>query len=147
MGEAVYRLTEHGSDLYRQEVDLRRKVLREPLGLDFSPEQLKAESADWHIVAVEEGQVVGCLVLTPVDDQTLQMRQVAVRPDRQGLGVGRRLVDFSEQVAMERGFSRLTLHARETAVDFYLKLGYQVQGDPFTEVTIPHREMFKIIRP
>ena len=39
----------------------------------------------------------------------------------------------------------LTLHARETAVAFYLRLGYRVVGEPFVEVTIPHRTMEKLL--
>ena len=35
------------------------------------------------------------------------------------------------------------MHARETAVGFYEKLGYKVVGDKFTEVTIPHYVMEK----
>lgn len=34
-------------------------------------------------------------------------------------------------------------HAREYAADFYLKLGYEITGDRFTEVGIPHRFMEK----
>jgi len=141
------KLAEHGSVLYGEAIALRRKVLREPLGLDFSEEQLKKESNDFHLVALADGKVVGCLVLTPLNHRTVQMRQVAVEPSMQGQGVGRCLVERSEAIAREQGFWEIVLHARESAVDFYLKLGYQVRGETFIEVTIPHREMFKIIRP
>lgn len=140
-------LAEHGSAFYAQEVALRRRVLREPLGLDFTPEQLEAEKRDLHLVAVDDGRVVGCLVLTPLGGGAVQMRQVAVEPSWQGKGVGKRLVETSEALARERGYAEMVLHARETAVDFYLKQGYRVRGEPFIEVTIPHREMFKLIRP
>lgn len=138
---------EHDSVLYGEAIALRRKVLREPLGLDFSEEQLKKESDDFHLVALAEGKVVGCLVLTPLNNSTVQMRQVAVEPSFRGQGVGRCLVEWSEALALERGFQEIVLHARETAVAFYLKLGYQTRGETFVEVTIPHREMYKIIRP
>lgn len=145
MEELELALAEHGSALYEAEVALRRKVLREPLGLDFSAEQLIAEKDDLHLVALAGGRVVGCLVLTPLSDGAVQMRQVAVEPDWRGKGVGKRLVEMSEAIARQRGFREIVLHARETAVDFYLKQGYQVRGEPFIEVTIPHREMFKLI--
>jgi ribosomal protein S18 acetylase RimI-like enzyme len=73
------------------------------------------------------------------------MRQVAVSDKHQGLGVGRALVDFSEKYAGDNGYSKISMHARESAVGFYLKLGYEVEGEPFEEVTIPHRSMFKRI--
>ena len=40
-------------------------------------------------------------------------------------------------------FSVMVLHARQTAVPFYLKLGYAEVGAPFQEVGIPHRCMEK----
>lgn len=141
------KLVEHGSALYEKEIHLRRKVLREPLGLVFTHEQLSAEVTDLHLVAVKEDNVIGCLVLTPISCDTVQMRQVAVEPSMQGSGIGRQLVEASEKLAQERGYSEMMLHARDTAVNFYLKLGYGIRGEPFVEVTIPHREMFKVIRP
>jgi predicted GNAT family N-acyltransferase len=35
------------------------------------------------------------------------------------------------------------MHARKSAAAFYEKLGYQIIGDAFEEVTIPHYEMQK----
>jgi len=137
---------EHGSALYELEVDLRRRVLREPLGLVFTKEQLDAECSDIHLVAIIGGKIVGCLVLTPTGNGSVQMRQVAVDPTMQGSGIGRELVVQSEAVALNHGYQEMMLHARDTAVGFYLKLGYEIRGEPFVEVAIPHREMFKVIR-
>ncbi len=46
-----------------------------------------------------------------------------------------------EAEAARRGYKRIYLHAREVALDFYLKLGYEIFGEEFVEVTIPHRHM------
>lgn len=73
------------------------------------------------------------------------MRQVAVQADLQGQGLGRILVEFSEATARAHGFARMVLNARDTAVNFYLRLGYEIEGEPFTEVTIPHRRMSKLL--
>jgi predicted GNAT family N-acyltransferase len=37
----------------------------------------------------------------------------------------------------------VTLHARADVVGFYARLGYTVQGEPFTEVSLTHRAMTK----
>jgi predicted GNAT family N-acyltransferase len=66
---------------------------------------------------------------------------MAVEPARQGTHVGQALVRELEQEVSRRGFRTVTLHARETAVGFYARLGYQVFGEPFTEVGVPHRHM------
>jgi predicted GNAT family N-acyltransferase len=73
----------------------------------------------------------------------VKMRQVAVTPQAQGKGIGKMLVDWSETFAREHLFTTMQLHARDTAVPFYLQLGYETYGDPFTEVSIPHRSMQK----
>ena len=71
------------------------------------------------------------------------MRQVAVTEARQGKGIGRAMVEFSERFARERGFFRITMNARETAVPFYEKLDYERSGERFEQKTIPHWKMQK----
>ncbi|MBN9501019.1 MAG: hypothetical protein BGO01_05205 [Armatimonadetes bacterium 55-13] len=133
----------HDSCEYLVALELRRQILRRPLGLDFTADQITAEAADFHIAAMEGIELVGCLVLSPQDETTIKMRQVAVTPDRQGQGIGARMVIYSEEFARAKGFKVMTLNARDTAVHFYLRLGYEVVGEPFEEVTIPHRKMQK----
>jgi N-acetylglutamate synthase-like GNAT family acetyltransferase len=128
---------------YREMVELRRKVLRIPLGLDFTPDQLSAEAGDPHLVAIQDGRIVGCLLLTARGEHIVQMRQVAVVPELQGSGIGALMVVESERKARELGFARMILHARDVAVGFYERLGYGRVGEPFIEVSIPHQEMGK----
>jgi predicted GNAT family N-acyltransferase len=131
---------------YDQTVQLRDKILRKPLGLYFSEEQLATEFADFHLAAFTNDWVLrGCLVLTPQDEKTLKMRQVAVDESVQKMGVGRQLVDASEALARQQGFRTIELNARETAVPFYLKLNYKIVGEQFEEVGIPHVKMKKIL--
>ena len=85
------------------------------------------------------------IVLTPVDATEIQMRQLAVDEEARGRGVGRMMVKYAEDLARELGFRRMVLHARETAVPFYELLRYTRVGDRFTEVTIPHWEMVKVL--
>lgn len=145
--ELGIRLVEHGSAAYRDTVWLRDCVLRRPLGLRFSDEELAREHGSHHVACYRGDRLVGCLVLRPRPDGDLQMRQVAVLPELQGQGIGTALVRFSEDLAHQRGFRRLILHARETAVAFYEKLGYSRMGDRFEEVSIPHWAMEKRLSP
>lgn len=135
----------HLSPAYALCVALRRDILRKPLGLEFTVDQLAAEASSLHLAAFDDGVLAGCLMLTPKDKDTVQMRQVAVRQDHQGKGLGAAMVRESEIAARYHSFKRMILHARETAVPFYLKLGYEVVGEPFVEVGIPHRKMEKAL--
>ena len=133
----------HDSPEYRAEVALRSSILREPLGLSFSADQLSAEADSHHIGCYIDGELAGCLVLTPMDRERIRMRQVAVDPKVRGRGIGRMMVEYSEDLARKLGFREMVLHAREAVVPFYERLGYARVGDRFTEVTIPHWVMGK----
>lgn len=141
------REIEHKGAEYFAMMHLRYEVLRRPLGLEFTAEETAAEAGHFLLAAFDGIEMVGCLVLTPYDTQDVKMRQVAVVPGRQGQGVGRLMVEFSEDFARRKGYQNMVLHARESAVAFYLAQGYEVIGDPFVEVTIPHRKLFKKLVP
>lgn len=135
----------HGSAAYDEEVELRMEILRRPLGISFDPAQLTAENTDIHLGAYDTGKLVACLVLTPSDTQSIRMRQVAVANEYQRKGVGRILVARSESMAKEKGYRQMVLHARETAVPFYISMDYLVEREPFIEVGITHRYMSKTL--
>ena len=137
------RLIAHGSSEYNAELELRNKILRIPLGLDVYEDDLSNEHCHFHIGAFDNDKLVGVLVLTPISNTEVKMRQVAVEEKLQGKGIGKMLVDFSEKFSREKGFDRIVMHARDSAVPFYEKLGYSKVGDMFTEVTIPHFELYK----
>jgi predicted GNAT family N-acyltransferase len=134
-----------GSREYRAAVDLRDAVLRKPLGLRLSAEDLDSEDHSRHVACFLGDRLVACLVLRPLEGGDVRMRQVAVAPDLQRQGIGTELVEFSETLARQAGFQRMILHARESAVKFYKKLGYAELGDEFEEVAIPHWTMAKTL--
>ena len=129
---------------YDETVNLRDSILRKPLNLSFSEEELAEEYTDIHLAAYDAAWVLrGCLVLTPKSENVIKMRQVAVVSDVQGTGIGRAMVEKSEIVARSRGYTRMELNARDTAVPFYEKLGYHTEGGMFEEVSIAHFKMAK----
>lgn len=137
----------YGSTEYKETVGLRYKILRRPIGLKYTAAQLNDEKNDSHLGCFLAGRVVGCLMMTPHSETVVRMRQFAVEGSMQRRGIGRALVEFTEQWARERDFEFITLHARETALGFYEKLGYAVVGERFIEVTLPHFTMEKALFP
>ena len=125
---------------------LRYNVLRIPLGLTFSAADLAKDKDDTHIGCFDEGdQILATLTLADTGKNTLKMRQVAVDYTMQGKGLGSQLVRFAEEYAISKGYTLIHCHARDTAKDFYLSLGYHIVGDPFTEVGIKHYYMQKTL--
>ncbi len=137
------KLIDHGSENYRQMVDLRLQVLRKPLGLDFTEADLVAEKNDILIGVFDDDKLEACCVLTKTDPKTVRLRQMAVGAALQGRGIGRALMSFAENIARDHGYRRLTMHARKSALGFYEKNGYRVCSGEFEEVTIPHYVMEK----
>jgi GNAT superfamily N-acetyltransferase len=146
MSKIICSQIEYGSQDYAAAFALREAVLRKPLGISLNDETLEQERDYYHLVCHTNDGLVGCLVLLPKDEGAIGMRQVAVVPHRQGQGIGRALVEFAERFARERGFMLMKLHARDTAIPFYKKLGYECIGDPFVQVTILHQAMQKRLR-
>jgi predicted GNAT family N-acyltransferase len=139
---------EFNSDLYAATLKLRDEVLRAPLGLRFSGEDLAGEERELHFGMVDDGALVACLVIKPLGDTRAKLRQMAVADTHRGKGLGRQLVCNTEEVLRAKGFTAIELSARETAIGFYKKLGYAETGAPFEEVGIAHRTMVKqIARP
>jgi predicted GNAT family N-acyltransferase len=118
-------------------------MLRKPLGLTFTKEDLESEKNDILIGFFDDEKLEGCCILTKEDQKTVRLRQMAVLSGLQGKGIGRVIMSFAENIARDLRFKRLNMHARKTAIGFYEKLGYHVEGPEFEEVTIPHVEMVK----
>lgn len=137
------KIIDHGTSDYQQMVELRLQLLRKPLGLSFTPEELEKEKSDILLGCFEEDKLEACCILSEVDPSTVRLRQMAVGASLQGKGIGRALMNFAENIARDRKYSRLTMHARKSAIGFYEKSGYRICSDEFTEVTIPHFVMEK----
>ena len=134
------------SEQYRDMVELRNQLLRKPLGLALPDEDLQNEKDNILIGYFDDDKLEGCCMLVPIEKDTVQLRQMAVLSGLQGKGIGRTIMQFAENLARDRGFKRILMHARDTAVGFYQKQGYEKKGELFTEVSIPHYVMEKIIR-
>jgi predicted GNAT family N-acyltransferase len=137
------KIIDFGSKEYKQMVDLRTQILRKPLGLSFSSTDLEKEKDNLLIAAYEDDEMLGCCMLIQVDPNTVQLRQMAVKSGLQGKGIGRVLMQFAENIARDRGNKKMMMHARKTAIGFYEKLGYKIEGEEYTELNIPHYNMEK----
>lgn len=122
---------------------LRYRVLRIPLGLTFTAEDLAKDKYDTHIGLFEADRIYATLILTNSGGGSIKMRQVAVDEDMQGRGLGRHLVLFAENHAKKEGYKLIHCNARDLAKPFYEKLGYKVSGNSFIEIGIVHYLMEK----
>ncbi|HKA99567.1 MAG TPA: GNAT family N-acetyltransferase [Methyloceanibacter sp.] len=132
-----------GSDLYRRALALREAILRVPLGLSLSPDELADDARRQHFCAISRGAVVGSVSMEPLDGETVQLRQMAVMADRRLEGIGTRLLACGEGWAQSQGYRTIVLNARLDSNGFYARSGYRAEGEPFEENTVPHIRMTK----
>lgn len=137
------KIIDYGTKEYKQMVDLRYQMLRKPLGLSFSDDELAIEKNYVHIGCFDDDKLEGCCMLVPKDKNIVQLRQMAVISGLQGKGIGRVLMQFAENISRDLGYKIIMMHARKTATGFYEKLGYIRSGNEFLEVSIPHYVMEK----
>lgn len=136
---------EFGSSRYEQLVELRYKILLEPLGLKFLDSHRNKETNYLHIACVEnlDDKLVGGLIMTPVSDTEIRLMQVAVDTIYQGEGIGKMLISYAEKRAKDNGYKTIIMHAMLSVVNFYEKSGYHQEGDIFEENGITFAKMVK----
>jgi predicted GNAT family N-acyltransferase len=143
MQEIFIKEINSASPEYKQLLDFRHQLLRAPLGLNLFEEDLSDDQQDFILVVMQGKEIVGCLMLHPLQEGHIKLRQMAIAERFQGKGIGKILMADGEQTAMEHGYGHIVLHARKTAEGFYTRLGYKAFGEEFVEVGIPHIAMQK----
>ena len=124
---------------------LRWKILRRPWGQPEGSERDEMEEQTFHAAAfTEDGQVVGAARLQFNSEAEAQVRYMAVAKQVQRQGIGMALLRHLEEYARKKGAKVVVLDARESAVPFYLKLGYEIVGDSYLLFgDILHKKMRK----
>ena len=131
---------------YWKAIQIRRIVLRFPMGLNYSKSDFENEKNETFFgIFSANNQCLGTISAKDLENNTWKMRQFAIHPSYQNNGLGKKMVQHYETVAITKGIRKIEFHARKTAVEFYRKLGYKVIGDAFLEVGIPHFKMEKIL--
>jgi len=125
--------------------DLRWQELRAPWNQPRGTERDPLEDVSDHALICDElghALAVGRLHFNTPDEA--QIRSMATAPRARGQGLGRRVVEHLEGIARAKGAKMIVLNARDSAVGFYAKLGYEAVGaGPVLFDAIPHVKMCK----
>ncbi|MCW3086004.1 MAG: acyltransferase [Bacteroidetes bacterium] len=106
---------------------LRYQVLRQPWNQPPGSEKDNDEASSDHAMACDQNNtVLGVCRLQMNSATEAQLRYMGVKTDTQGLGIGKKLITYMEQKALQKGAEKMILQARENAVDFYTKCGYTI---------------------
>ena len=91
-----------GTPEYQDALRLREDILRKPLGLTITEQERANDQGCFHFGGFDGAQFVAVLLLQPLDEHTVKMKQVAVSGALQGTGVGRQLIAFAEEFARQK---------------------------------------------
>ena len=142
----IYKIIQTGTKYYQEMIALRMEVLLNPIGISVTYIDQEKEKEDLLLCIEEDSQISGCCILTKKQPDVVQLRQMAIKKEKQGLGYGRHLLAFAEEVARSNGFEIIMMHARDAVIPFYEKCDYLITGEGFEEVGIGHHTMQKKLK-
>ena len=121
---------------------LRERIFCGEQGVSFEADQDGRDPEATHIVAVEDGVVIGtCRLL--FRGPVARLGRLAVERDRRGDGIGAEILGEADRIASEAGSESIALHAQTYALPLYERAGYEPYGPTFVEEGIEHVAMEK----
>ena len=106
--------------------DLRYRILRQPWNQPRGSERNEGDDSAIHAAFFQNGVLIGVSRLDLMENEFGQIRFMAVETTNQGFGIGEKLMLHLEGIAIQNGRKKIILHAREVAIGFYQKLGYEL---------------------
>ena len=128
----------------REALRLRDRVFCGEQGVSPAAERDGRDREALHLVAVDDGTVVGTCRLLFVPGIAL-LGRLAVESDARRRGIGAALLREAAARARTRGAARISLHAQLDARELYAGAGYTELGEPFVEQGIDHVTMEKAL--
>ena len=125
---------------------IRKAVFVDEQGIPADLEWDAADTTCVHALARNRlGLALATGRLLAHEPGTSKIGRMAVLPSQRGTGVGRQVLDALMAAAKARGDQSVLLYSQASAVPFYLRSGYQAEGEPFEEAGIPHLAMRKLL--
>ncbi len=126
---------------------LRYEVLRKPWNQPKGSEQDEGDKTSQHVCLLFNDEVIGVCRLQLNSASEAQIRYMGVHSNYQGMHLGDIMLAYFEVRAKELGIKTIFLQAREKAVSFYKRNGYQMIEKTFLLFDqIQHYSMQKNLR-
>lgn len=125
---------------------LREEVFCGEQGVSLADELDGLDDEALHIVALEDGALVGtCRLVT--EGATVKLGRMAVARPARGRGLAAALLAEANARARDLGAERIALAAQLVAQSIYERAGYTPYGDVFLDAGIEHVMMEKALLP
>ena len=111
-------------------------------GVSLAADQDGRDHESTHLVAIEDGRVIGtCRLL--FRGNVARLGRLAVEPGARRRGIGAGILAEAARASREAGAERIELHAQTYARELYEREGYSQRGGAFSEEGIEHVPMEK----
>ena len=87
-----------------------------------------SQDAVW---VLQDGPAIAAILVLLSAPEYLLLDNIAIAPERQGRGLGRRLLAFAESEALRRGYREIRLYTHQTMIEnqrLYASIGYEETG-------------------
>ncbi|MHB1419954.1 MAG: GNAT family N-acetyltransferase [Bacillota bacterium] len=121
---------------------LRVEVFVVEQGVPMELEKDEYDACAIHVLAFDDKEAIGCGRLVKFDQEG-KIGRVAVKKQMRKKGVGRLICNELIKLAKDLDLKSVVLDAQTYAIDFYLKLGFEVESEMFLEAGIEHIKMRK----
>lgn len=138
-----FKKIEYGTDDYETSIDIRNEAFRKPWGLDIRDEDLSGDKDMEMYGGYLNDTMIATIFLAEDDKNTARIKSVAILEEYRKHGFGKYMMDFIENLAKEKGYTKANLMGRVSVEGFYHKLGYKTISEPYDYNTIPHIDMTK----
>lgn len=133
--------------------DLRRRVLRQGTASDVVTFEGDELDSTFHLGAWDAGRLVGISswMLRAYPDRpaavAYQLRGMATEPHHQAGGIGSALLAAGLARCLEQGASLVWARARDSALGFYVRHGFETVGLGYVDLTtgLPHHDVLRVL--
>lgn len=137
--------TDTTSDTYKDALKIRHDVFVTEQGVSVTDEIDELEDKTIHVVLYKEGEPIATARIYALDTEIYKVQRVAVQKKVRKQGFGALLMTEVEKKVVELGGRKITLGAQNTAIPFYERIAYTIEGAEFMDAGIPHHTMTKLI--
>lgn len=82
-------------------------------------------------IAEEQDNIIGVFVIVPLTNETVEIKNIAVREDKQGHGIGKKLLGAAIEVAKSHGYEWIDIGTGNSSIGqlaLYQKCGFRISG-------------------
>lgn len=137
--------TDTTSAIYKDALKIRYAVFVNEQGVSEEEEIDSLEDKTEHVVLYVDGKPVATARIYDLGENTFKVQRVAVLKGARGMGYGAVIMTEAEKRIQELGGQKITLGAQNSAIPFYEKLAFNVEGEEFMDAGIPHHTMSKYV--